>query len=398
MDKITRAYHMPDGLQFRAVEADDSDGVFEGYAVVWDVVDSHGTRFRKGSFKKTLDERGDKIKILNQHNIEEPIGKPLEMHEDATGLFVRGQLTEGVQKADEMRKLIGDDVIDSLSIGFSTIKDKQAGQYRDITEVKLYEFSPVTFPSNEQAKIIDFRSEDFTEPDNDPPEARTEEPKPDAKDTDDVLPVFDKRDVDFDESLKGEELYAQQDALWWALRLTLSDIWWESEGADDAVMLFDTALAKFHNRYLTWAKEFMEFYWEERHAIMATEDLAGIVNAQIRKMGKTIETLAIDTSLTAKELRTLSTGNLLPIESRGKLAELPQEIKDAHRAKRRSIIENLCNEVRSGGINKAESMRFAALLNVALNQSIETEERAEVDVDSLSVALDEINKTITIDE
>lgn len=387
MELDTRSYYVPEDLQIRL--EDDSDGVFSGYAVVWDVLDSHGTRFKKGAFKKTLTERGDKIKILFNHDMDEPIGKPVEMREDDIGLYVRGQLTAGVKRADETRLNIQAAVIDALSIGFNTIQDVAAGQYRDITEVKLYEFSPVTFPSNEAAKITDYRSEDLSiaEPDNKPivkpdtPEG-SRETEGDPEDT---------RDVDFNESFKQEELYSREDTLIWALRETLWDIWWMTESGEEAIPLLDTALAEFHSQYLEWAREYIGEFWDKRHAVMSKTELGAVTNVELRKLKETAETLAAKTHLTAEDIRTLSKGKLLPFESRGRLAELPAPILEAHQRKRLEVLEGLCDELRSGGFGDAEKRRFAALLGIV--NPIEDSEQ-DFDMDSVSTGLDEMRDEI----
>ena len=401
--KETRSYYVPEDLKIRAADGDDSDGIFEGYAVVWDSVDSHGTRFKKGSFKKTLQERGDKIKILYNHDTDEPIGKPLEMKEDNTGLFVRGQLTAGVKRADETALNIQAEVIDTLSIGFNTILDSPAGAFRDITEVKLYEFSPVTFASNEKAKITGFRSEEFAQPDNDPitdtSTDSTEEGGDDTRNDDppeNADPGSDDpqltRDTDFNESLKGEELYQRKWLLMDALHITLSDIWWSDLENDEIVSALDTALATFHNQYLAWVNEFIANFWEQRFEIMADKELTSIFNLEMRKAGKTIESLAAETSFTADELRTLSRGNLLPLESRNKLAELPDAIGAAHQEKRKMAVEELCNELRSAQFTKAEASRFGSLLG--LNNSEETEVSDTRDFSSIQDSLKKLRESV----
>ncbi len=416
--KEIRAYQVPEQYQVRAVEG--SDGIFEGYAIVWDVIDSYGTRFKKGCCSKTLDERGDKIKILNQHNTNEPIGKPLAMAEDDIGLHVRGQLVAGVQKADEMRALMDAQVIDGLSIGFSTLQEKPGKLARDITEIKLYEFSPVTFPSNEEAAITGFRAEITVEPDNaaDVPsevraafvkylregdEALTDEersllePHPgvdgtyhvvgvepeEARAADDEITVprlepassdapnitdgddpDDKRATDFAESLNIEQLYEQGWLLKDALFITLSDIWWSDAENEEILGMFDTALADFSKAYLDWAAEFIGTFWEQRHSVMDSEDLAGVFKAELRKSGDTIETLAAKTSFTADELTALSRGQMLSLESRAKLAELPESIRTAHQDRRKAVVESLCDELRAAQFGSAESARFKSLLGL----------------------------------
>jgi uncharacterized protein len=126
---------------------------FEGYASVFGNTDSHNDVVVKGAFSKTLKE-SKRVKVLWQHDPWQPIGKPLAMSEDSKGLNVKFNISNTTLGKDVVQ-LIKDGVIDELSIGFNTIKDewdKQKGT-RLIKEVKLWEFSPVTFASNDQANI-----------------------------------------------------------------------------------------------------------------------------------------------------------------------------------------------------------------------------------------------------
>lgn len=132
------------------------DRVFEGYASVFGNKDLHGEVVDKGAFKKTISERLDKglIKVLWQH--KDPIGMPIEMHEDRTGLYVKARISETALGNDALT-LMRDGVVDHMSIGFMPVKTKiEQIDKEDVlhhTEVKLYEFSPVTFPANELAAI-----------------------------------------------------------------------------------------------------------------------------------------------------------------------------------------------------------------------------------------------------
>lgn len=133
---------------------------FEGYASVFDTpIDAWmPTVIERGAFTKTLAERSKQVKILWQHDPDCPIGKPTMMEETAQGLHVRGKISE-TEHGKECLMLMRDEVIDSLSIGFDPIrfemvKHEDDGQmWRHIKEVRLYEFSPVTFPANAAAKI-----------------------------------------------------------------------------------------------------------------------------------------------------------------------------------------------------------------------------------------------------
>lgn len=73
-------------LQIRA--GSDGDGTFEGYACVWDVVDSYGTQFRRGSFIEGGLDQGD-YALLEMHNPTVVIGA-FTAAEDDHGLLIKG--------------------------------------------------------------------------------------------------------------------------------------------------------------------------------------------------------------------------------------------------------------------------------------------------------------------
>ncbi len=124
------------------------DGTFEGYIAVWNTVDSYDSQFMRGAFAETTKERGSKVKVVYDH--DELVGHSVEIREDDYGVFVSGQLTLGVRKAQETYEFLKDKTLDALSFGFRTIKDKFVNGVRQITEVKLYEYGPVIFAANDQ--------------------------------------------------------------------------------------------------------------------------------------------------------------------------------------------------------------------------------------------------------
>lgn len=145
---------------FELKKADLEAGEFEGHAAVFNNVDSQNDIIMPGAFEKTLKENAHRVKILSNHDaLRPPIGRPLFMEEDDTGLFVRGKISM-TQKGRDILTLIKDGVITELSIAFQTMKesfDKQTG-IRIISEVRLWEFSPVTWAANDQAKILTVKS------------------------------------------------------------------------------------------------------------------------------------------------------------------------------------------------------------------------------------------------
>ncbi len=133
-----------------------SNGEFEGYASVFGIADAGGDIVEPGAFRASLARRGARgVRMLFQHDPAEPVGTWQLIREDARGLFVRGRLTENVQRAEELKELIHDGAINGLSIGFRTLaarQDRQRGTRR-ITRIDLWEISLVTFPMLSRARV-----------------------------------------------------------------------------------------------------------------------------------------------------------------------------------------------------------------------------------------------------
>ena len=148
---------------FTITKSLDDTGEFEGYASVFAVEDSHGDTVKKGAFKAGLQKLAKekrKVKMLFNHDRFLPIGVFKEADEDSKGLYVRGKLTLGVQKADETRLLMLDEAIDSMSIGGYVRKEYWDNKTlkRDLTEIELKEISPVVFPALDDARVLSVKS------------------------------------------------------------------------------------------------------------------------------------------------------------------------------------------------------------------------------------------------
>jgi HK97 family phage prohead protease len=144
-------------LNFKADDVNTGARTFAGYASTFDA-DLGNDIISKGAFNKTLKERGDRVKILWQH--ADPIGKPTSMNTDSKGLFVEGKISK-TRLGDEAVELMNDGVIDQMSIGFSIPagkSERDSKGMRLINEVKLFEFSLVTFPMNENAFVTSIKS------------------------------------------------------------------------------------------------------------------------------------------------------------------------------------------------------------------------------------------------
>lgn len=129
-------------------------GTFEGYASKWGGVDSYGDTILKGAFAKTLAKT--QPKMFWNHEWSMPVGKWLDIGEDDTGLFVKGELTPGLTLATDIRAAMKHGTLDGLSIGGFLRKDgyEEKDGRRTIREWSdLAEISPVAFPADSAARI-----------------------------------------------------------------------------------------------------------------------------------------------------------------------------------------------------------------------------------------------------
>lgn len=135
-----------------------SDGAQnEGYASLFGLTDQGGDIVQKGAYAaslKRLAARGDKVRMLWQHDPTRPIGVWDEIREDEKGLWVKGRLLPEIAQAREAAALIAAGAIDGLSIGYRTISAERDGKGRRLlSEVELWEVSLVTFPMLAEAKV-----------------------------------------------------------------------------------------------------------------------------------------------------------------------------------------------------------------------------------------------------
>ncbi|MDO5647980.1 HK97 family phage prohead protease [Paracoccus sp. (in: a-proteobacteria)] len=135
-----------------------TDGqVIEGYASLFGLTDQGGDAVAPGAFRASLDRlaaKGDKVRMLWQHDPTRPIGVWDDIREDAKGLWVRGRLLPDVAQAREAAALIAAGAIEGLSIGYRTIRAERDPQgRRKLIEVDLWEVSLVTFPMLPEAKV-----------------------------------------------------------------------------------------------------------------------------------------------------------------------------------------------------------------------------------------------------
>ncbi len=165
-DKLNKKY----GAKTLALKVEDVD--LQGrkakfYLSAFDVKDSDNDIIRAGTFTKSIQERGvdslgnRRIAHLRNHNWDNQIGKFTELYEDSKGLVGVSELGRSTKGEDALRDY-QDGIIRENSIGFNYIKgkiEKQTndtnGEFFNITEVKLWEGSAVTFGANELTPVLD---------------------------------------------------------------------------------------------------------------------------------------------------------------------------------------------------------------------------------------------------
>ncbi len=139
------------------------NGEIAGYASLFDVGDQSGDVVQKGAYLGSLERMkatGGKVKMLWQHDPQQPIGVWETVFEDSKGLCVKGRLLNEVQAGREALALLKAGAIDGLSIGYRTLRSEKSGAGRLLHEIELWEVSLVTFPMLSGARVAP--SEDET--------------------------------------------------------------------------------------------------------------------------------------------------------------------------------------------------------------------------------------------
>lgn len=163
-------------------------GIIKAVVNVFGIRDDGDDVVHAGSFSKTLQERGGRVKVLNAHNtrrVEDVIGKPISMREigrdelPAAVLSKYPEATGGLETetqymiSDPAVRVIFDRIangfVTEYSIGFdivdadfSKVTDAEGKQHtvRNIRQVRLWEYSPVIWGMNPATATVGVKSGD----------------------------------------------------------------------------------------------------------------------------------------------------------------------------------------------------------------------------------------------
>ncbi len=136
--------------------------VVEGYASVFGLRDLNDDVVVAGAFRDSVALGGaGGVKMLYQHEPDEPIGVWTDIYEDYHGLYVVGRVFTDTSRGRLAARLVQAGALDGLSIGYRVHGSRQddTRRLRYLTKLELWEVSLVTFPMLPQARVSRFGGE-----------------------------------------------------------------------------------------------------------------------------------------------------------------------------------------------------------------------------------------------
>lgn len=130
-----------------------------GYASLFGKKDLGGDIIRRGAFSASLlSLKNRRLPMLFAHETKQPIGVWHRIFEDATGLFVSGDIFLGEHRAERTARLVRGGALSGLSIGYRTarsrtVSSRTVSSGRELIELDLWEVSIVAFPMLRSARI-----------------------------------------------------------------------------------------------------------------------------------------------------------------------------------------------------------------------------------------------------
>jgi HK97 family phage prohead protease len=129
--------------------------------------------FEKGAI--ALPEDPKTVKLLNQHDSRQPLGKATQFTEQEDGIYASFKVSRS-NRGTEALILAEEGLQAGLSVGVEVIQSKQKGNIMVVSAAKLLEVSLVTEPAFKSAQVLDVAAEET-------PEAVIEEIQPTESET-----------------------------------------------------------------------------------------------------------------------------------------------------------------------------------------------------------------------
>ena len=116
--------------------------------------------FEKGAI--ALPEDPKTIKLLNQHDMKQPLGKATSFTTDDDGIYASFKISRS-QRGTEALILAEEGLQSGLSVGVEVVKSKMKAGVMHVSAANLFEVSLVTEPAFKSAQVIDVAAEDTPE-------------------------------------------------------------------------------------------------------------------------------------------------------------------------------------------------------------------------------------------
>ncbi len=191
MGKKVEDYHNLPGFERKELPTfvksyDEDKGIVKHFVAIIGNVDSANDRIMPGAFQKTISERRDRIRVLDQHqtdSVTRIVGKPLDLEEvgrneltpdvlkyapDALGgLLATTQYATETSRGHDVFKLVKGGFAPEGSIGYDPIlydfveekdADGEDRKVRELKEIRLWEYSNVIYGCNSAALIVSAKS------------------------------------------------------------------------------------------------------------------------------------------------------------------------------------------------------------------------------------------------
>lgn len=148
-------------------ETEDGSGIFEGYASVFENVDSYGDKVIKGAFAKSLAKSfpndGAGIPCYWSHRMDDPefiLGKTISAVEDEHGLKVRVSLDLDNPKAAAAYRALKAGAVNQMSFAYEVVDSHfipepgaKFGGVNELRELNIFEVSVVQIGANTATSI-----------------------------------------------------------------------------------------------------------------------------------------------------------------------------------------------------------------------------------------------------
>ena len=146
---------------------DGDSRTISGYAAIFGNIDKVRDKLVKGCFANSILERGpqsganDKILLLWQHDMSEPLGRITTLREDDKGLYFEAVIDE-IEQGDRALKQLESGTLNQFSIGYNYVWEKCDWDDEEaclvVKEVKLYEISVVSIGCNGETEYLGLKS------------------------------------------------------------------------------------------------------------------------------------------------------------------------------------------------------------------------------------------------